>query len=146
MSLRQSGLHSTMIMCPGPVSHSTRISLRRCAGTRRAHQRRTRATSIAVPEAELAELRNRINAARWPERETVTDDSQGVPLAMIQEFARYRAADYDCRRCEAKLNALPQFITEIDGLDIHFIHVRSDYDEALPLISRTAGPARSSSR
>src|SRR5271169_4244775 len=89
---------------------------------------------VNVPEAELTDLRSRINAAKWPERETVTDDSQGVPLAMMQELARYWAADYDWRKCEAKLNALPQFITEIDGLDIHFIHVRSDHENALPLI------------
>jgi Epoxide hydrolase N terminus len=89
---------------------------------------------VNVPEAELTELRRRINAARWPERETVADDSQGVPLAMIQELARYWTADYDWRTCEAKLNALPQFITEIGGLDIHFIHVRSGHDQALPLI------------
>jgi pimeloyl-ACP methyl ester carboxylesterase len=89
---------------------------------------------VNVPEAELTELRRRINAAKWPERETVADDSQGVPLAMIQELARYWAADYDWRKCEAKLNALPQFMTEIDGLDIHFIHVRSDHENALPLI------------
>jgi pimeloyl-ACP methyl ester carboxylesterase len=89
---------------------------------------------VDVPEAELAELRRRINATRWPERETVTDDSQGVPLAMIQELARYWGADYDWRKCEAKLNALPQFVTEIDGLDIHFIHVRSKHENALPMI------------
>src|SRR5271169_6624842 len=89
---------------------------------------------VNVPEAELTDLRSRINAAKWPERETVTDDSQGVPLAMMQELARYWAADYDWRKCEAKLNALPQFMTEIDGLDIHFIHVRSDHENALPLI------------
>jgi pimeloyl-ACP methyl ester carboxylesterase len=82
---------------------------------------------VSVPEAELSDLRSRINAAKWPERETVTDDSQGVPLALMQELARYWAADYDWRKCEAKLNALPQFMTEIDGLDIHFIHVRSDH-------------------
>ncbi len=87
-----------------------------------------------VPETELEALRARIAATRWPDRETVADDSQGVPLAMIQELARYWAADYDWRRCEAKLNALPQFMTEIDGLDIHFIHVRSGHDDALPLI------------
>jgi hypothetical protein len=69
---------------------------------------------VNVPAAELAELRRRINAARWPEGETVTDDSQGVPLAMLQELARYWAADYDWRGCEAKLNALPHFMTEID--------------------------------
>src|ERR1700691_3975473 len=89
---------------------------------------------VNVPEAELADLRSRVNAAKWPERETVTDDSQGVPLAMMQELARYWAADYDWRRCEVKLNALPQLMTEIDGLDIHFIHVRSDHENALPLI------------
>src|SRR5580693_7086689 len=89
---------------------------------------------VNVPEAELTELRRRIITAKWPERETVTDDSQGVPLAMIQELARYWAADYDWRTCEAKLNALPQFMTEIDGLDIHFIHVRSEHENALPLI------------
>jgi len=89
---------------------------------------------VNVPEAELAELHKRINATRWPERETVTDDSQGVPLAMIHELARYWATDYDWRKCEAKLNALPQFMTEIDGLDIHFIHVRSKQENALPLI------------
>src|SRR6202167_4379380 len=89
---------------------------------------------VNVPEAELTELRRRINATRRRERETVTDDSQGVPLAMLQELARYWPADYDWRTCEAKLNALPHFMTEIDGLDIHFIHVRSDHENALPLI------------
>ena len=87
-----------------------------------------------VPEKELEPLRARIRAMRWPDPETVTDDSQGVPLAMIQELARYWATDYDWRRCEAKLNGLPHFITEIDGLDIHFIHIRSGHDHALPLI------------
>ena len=82
----------------------------------------------------LAELRRRINATKWPERETVTDASQGVQLATIQALARYWATDYDWRKCEARLNALPQFITEIDGLDIHFIHVRSKHENALPLI------------
>jgi pimeloyl-ACP methyl ester carboxylesterase len=85
-------------------------------------------------EAELADLRRRINATKWPERETVTDASQGVQLATIQALARYWATDYDWRKIEAKLNALPQFITEIDGLDIHFIHVRSNHKNALPLI------------
>ena len=87
-----------------------------------------------VPEAELTELRRRINATRWPEKETVADASQGVQLATIQKLARYWATDYDWRKCEAKLNALPHFITEIDGLDIHFIHVRSKHEDALPLI------------
>jgi pimeloyl-ACP methyl ester carboxylesterase len=89
---------------------------------------------VDVPEAELAELRRRIEATRWPEKETVTDASQGVQLATMQKLAHYWATDYDWRRCEAALNALPQFITEIDGLDIHFIHVRSKHEDALPLI------------
>jgi pimeloyl-ACP methyl ester carboxylesterase len=87
-----------------------------------------------VPDDELTELRRRIDATRWPERETVTDASQGVQLATIQALARYWATDYDWRKVEARLKALPQFITEIDGLDIHFIHVRSKHEGALPLI------------
>jgi pimeloyl-ACP methyl ester carboxylesterase len=87
-----------------------------------------------VPEEELTELRRRINATRWPERELVTDISQGVQLATIQKLARYWATDYDWRKVEAKLKALPHFITNIDGLDIHFIHVRSKHENALPLI------------
>ena len=89
---------------------------------------------VNVPEAELAELRRRINATNWPERETVADATQGVQLATMQNLARYWGTDYDWRKCEAKLNALPQFITEIDGLDIHFIHVRSKHERALPVI------------
>jgi pimeloyl-ACP methyl ester carboxylesterase len=89
---------------------------------------------VNVPEAELTELRRRINATRWPERELVTDVSQGVQLATMQKLASYWATDYDWRKVEAKLNALPQFITNIDGLDIHFIHVRSKHENALPLI------------
>ena len=89
---------------------------------------------VNVPEAELTDLRRRIKATRWPEKETVADTSQGVPLAPLQDLARYWATDYDWRKCEAKLNALPQFITEIDGLDIHFIHVRSKHKGALPVI------------
>jgi len=87
-----------------------------------------------VPEAELTDLRRRINATRWPERETVADASQGVQLATTQALARYWADEYDWRKCETKLIALPHFITEIDGLDIHFIHVRSKHENALPLI------------
>src|SRR5271165_7050453 len=89
---------------------------------------------INVPEAELVELRRRINATRWPTRELVNDQSQGVQLAMIQALARYWGTDYDWRKCEAKLNAIPQFTTEIDGQEIQFIHVRSKNDNALPLI------------
>ena len=89
---------------------------------------------VEVPETELLELRRRINATRWPERETVADASQGVQLATIQALARYWATEYDWRKCEARLQALPHFMTEIDGLDIHFIHVRSNHENALPLI------------
>src|ERR1700723_2161933 len=89
---------------------------------------------VEVPETELTELRKRINATKWPERETVTDASQGVQLTTVQALARYWATEYDWRKIEAKINALPQFITEIDGLDIHFIHVRSKHDNAMPLI------------
>ena len=89
---------------------------------------------VDVPQAELAEMRRRIAATKWPEREMVPDASQGVQLATMQKLARYWATEYDWRKCEAKLNALPQFITEIDGLDIHFIHVRSKHANALPVI------------
>ncbi|HEY4790677.1 MAG TPA: epoxide hydrolase, partial [Actinomycetes bacterium] len=89
---------------------------------------------VNVSEEELADLRRRLALARWPSKELVTDASQGVQLATLQELARYWAADYDWRRCEAKLNALPQFTTEIDGLDVHFLHVKSSHENALPLI------------
>jgi pimeloyl-ACP methyl ester carboxylesterase len=93
-----------------------------------------RSFSFTASEEALVDLRHRINATKWPERETVADASQGVQLAMMQTLARYWATEYDWRKAEAKLNALPQFITEIDGLDIHFLHVRSRHDGALPLI------------
>ena len=89
---------------------------------------------VDVPEEELDDLRRRIAATRWPSKELVDDPSQGVQLATLQELARYWATDYDWRRVEARLNALPQFMTEIDGVDIHFIHVRSPHEDALPLI------------
>ena len=89
---------------------------------------------VEFPEAELTELRRRVNATRWPERETVADASQGIQLATIQKLARYWGTEYNWRACEKRLNALPNFITEIDGLDIHFIHVRSKHENALPLI------------
>jgi pimeloyl-ACP methyl ester carboxylesterase len=95
---------------------------------------------IEVPEEQLAELRRRIEATRWPSRELVDDRSQGVQLATIQALARYWATDYDWRACEARLNALPQFTTEIDGVDIHFIHVRSPHEDALPLIMTHGWP------
>ena len=89
---------------------------------------------IDVPEEDLDDLRRRIGATRWPSKELVEDRSQGVQLATLQELARYWASDYDWRECEAKLNALPQFTTEIDGVDVHFIHVKSPHKNALPLI------------
>jgi pimeloyl-ACP methyl ester carboxylesterase len=89
---------------------------------------------IGFPEEDLADLRRRVNATRWPERETVTDDTQGVRLALMQDLANYWGTDYDWYRCEAELNQRPNFVTEIDGLDIHFIHVRSPHSGALPLI------------
>src|SRR5215207_6075059 len=95
---------------------------------------------VDVPDAALVDLRRRIVATRWPEKETVADATQGVQLATTQKLARYWATDYDWRRCEANLNALPQFITEIDALDIHFIHVRSEHDDALPLIVNHGWP------
>jgi pimeloyl-ACP methyl ester carboxylesterase len=95
---------------------------------------------VSVPEKQLTELRRRIRETQWPEKETVTDQSQGVPLATMQELARYWASDYDWRKVEAKLNALPQFVTTIDGLDIHFIHVKSKHPNALPLIINHGWP------
>src|ERR1700758_5033591 len=91
-------------------------------------------TVPTVPQKDLDDLRHRVAATRWPEKETVADDSQGVRLATIQKLASYWAKDYDWRKCEAKLKALPNFVTNIDGLDIHFIHVRSKNPNALPMI------------
>src|ERR1700754_965026 len=89
---------------------------------------------IHVPDADLADLRRRVESTRWPSRETVSDSSQGVQLATMKALASYWVKEYDWRKVETRLNALPQFITEIDGLDIHFIHVRSKEKNALPLI------------
>jgi pimeloyl-ACP methyl ester carboxylesterase len=99
-----------------------------------------RSFAVEIPEEELAELRRRISATRWPERETVEDESQGVQLETLQELVRYWGSEYDFGRLEARLNALPQFITEIDGLEIHFIHVRSQHEDALPLIVNHGWP------
>ena len=95
---------------------------------------RVRPFTIDIPEADLEDLRARIAATRWPEKEGVEDASQGVQLATMQAVARYWETEYDWRKCEAKLNSVPNFITEIDGLDIHFVHVRSKHEDALPLI------------
>ena len=89
---------------------------------------------VNVPEADLADLRKRIAATKWPEREQVADATQGVQLATMQKLAQYWANEHDWRKCEAKINAVPNFVTEIDGLDIHFIHVRSKHENALPMI------------
>ena len=109
-------------------------TMTRTSATQAADKTSIRPFQVNVPEAELAELRTRINSTRWPDRETVTDESQGVPLTTMQELARYWSTEYDWRKVEAKLNTLPQFVTEIDGLDIHFIHVRSKHENALPMI------------
>jgi pimeloyl-ACP methyl ester carboxylesterase len=97
--------------------------------------------SVNIPQADLEELRRRINATRWPDRETVLDSSQGAQLATMQKLARYWAADYDWRKVEARLNALPQFNTELEGVDIHFIHARSKHEDALPIIITPGWPA-----
>lgn len=112
----------------------TETSVTRKASEAAADKTAIRPFHVNVPEAELTELRRRISATKWPERETVTDQSQGVQLGTIQKLARYWATDYNWRKGEAKLKALPHFMTEIDGLDIHFIHVRSKHENALPLI------------
>jgi pimeloyl-ACP methyl ester carboxylesterase len=112
----------------------TQTAVAERASEQKADKNAIRPFQVDVPEDQLSELRRRIKATSWPERETVPDASQGVQLATMQALARYWAAEYDWRRIEAKLNALPQFLTEIDGLDIHFIHVRSRHENALPLI------------
>ncbi len=108
------------------MNHNVRQAALDTSGIRPFHFR--------APEAELTELRRRITATRWPERETVSDQSQGPQLETLQKLAHYWETEYDWRKVETRLNALPNFITEIDGLDIHFIHVRSKHENALPLI------------
>ena len=93
-----------------------------------------------IPDEQLAELRRRITATRWPSKELVDDRSQGVQSATLQALARYWAGEHDWRKAEAKLNALPQFTTEIDGVEIHFIHVKSEHENALPLIMTHGWP------
>src|SRR5690349_9712639 len=113
---------------------NTRTQPSTAQGIKTAHRNAIRPFHVNFPEAELTDLRRRVNATRWPERETVADATQGVQLATTQALAAYWAKEYDWRKVEARLNALPNFITEIDGLDIHFIHVRSKHENALPLI------------
>src|SRR5260370_19676403 len=95
---------------------------------------------VNVPEAELADLRQRLAQTRLPDKETVTDYSQGVPLKTVQQVLSYWQRDYDWRKVEARINAVPNFITEIDGLDIHFIHARSRHENALPIIVTHRSP------
>ena len=95
---------------------------------------------VDIPESQINDLHQRVAAVRWPTQELVTDRSQGVQLATLQELARYWTTDYDWRKCEARLNALPQFTTVIDGVGIHFIHVRSQHENALPLIMTHGWP------
>ena len=95
---------------------------------------------VDVPEQDLADLRRRIAATRWPDRETVNDPSQGIQLAKLQALVGHWGTAYDWRKAEAKLNALPQFVTNLDGLDIHFIHVRSKHPKALPVIMTHGWP------
>jgi pimeloyl-ACP methyl ester carboxylesterase len=105
-----------------------------------AHETAIRPFTIEFPDADLDDLRARVAATRWPDKELVGDDSQGVQLATMQALARYWEKEYDWRKCEARLNAVPNFITEIDGLDIHFIHVRSKHEDALPLLVNHGWP------
>src|SRR6478752_5510941 len=98
------------------------------------HEPEIRPFHVHVPDAEVADLNRRVKMTRWPDRQTVTDDTQGVQLATMQKLARYWATDYDWRKVEARINALPNFITNIDGLDIHFIQVKSKEPNALPMI------------
>ena len=108
--------------------------------TERSGETAIRPFHVDIPEEALKDLRRRIAATNWPERETVADQSQGIPLEMIQKLARHWETEYDWRNCESKLNALPQFITEIDDLEIHFVHVRSQHEDALPLIVNHGWP------
>ena len=108
-------------------------------------QTEIRPLHVDISEEQIDDLRRRIEATRWPSKELVDDRSQGVQLATVKELARYWVTDYDVGRLEERLNALPHFTTEIDGAEIHFIHAKSQHDDALPLIRPTAGPARSSS-
>ena len=126
-------------MQPLEPTTTARANVRRAPGVPAAKSDAATPTALRpfrvnVPEQELTELRRRILATRFPEKETVADFSQGVPLATIEKLAKYWATDYDWRKAEARLNAVPNFITEIDGLDIHFIHVQSKHENALPVI------------
>jgi hypothetical protein len=119
----------TLAFSPGLISLSNAQS-----NTPQTGKDSIRPFKVKVPEKDLVELRRRIAMTRWPDKETVADQSQGVQLAKLEDLVRYWGTDYDWRKAEARLNALPQFTTNIDGVDIHFIHVRSRHPNALPLI------------
>ncbi len=126
--------HTRRSVLAGSAAATVAASLRPTQAAAAAESAPIRPFKVSVPEDALVDLRRRIAATRWPERETVADASQGLQLATMQALARYWESEHDWRKCEAKLNALPQFMTEIDGLDIHFIHVRSREPNAMPLI------------
>ena len=131
---------SVTALCVGLFALTSPTQAQVHAAPQAAEDRSIRPFTIQVPQAELDELRRRIGATRWSDRETVTDRSQGVQLEKLQALVRYWGTDYDWRKAEAKLNALPQFVTTIDGIDIHFIHVRSRHPNALPLIMTHGWP------
>jgi hypothetical protein len=121
-------------MCYDLAERTLKVERRATSGGSGDHRDHHPPFHVDVPEEDLVELRRPIEATRWPSKELVEDRSQGVQLATMQQLARYWTTDYDWRKVEAKLNTLPQFTTEIDGLEIHFIHVRSQHENALPLI------------
>jgi hypothetical protein len=135
--------HAETTPAPGDVGASVTAA---AATAPTADEKAIRPFRFHATDEALADLRRRIAATQWPEQETMTDSSQGVPLATMRRLARYWASDDDWRKAEAKLNALPQFVTNIDGLDIHFIHVRSPHNNALPMIITHGWPAPCSSR
>src|SRR3954463_3201368 len=127
-----SAIGMLLVQSSSKPAHAERIDPPSARAT--AEDKSIRPFRVNISEEALVDLRRRILATQWPEKETVTDASQGVQLATMQKLASYWASDYDWHKVEAKLNALPQFVTDIDGLDIHFIHVRSKNPHALPLI------------
>src|SRR5262245_38738395 len=135
VALAPAGAQSRALQKENTMASSTQTS-----GAAVADRDAIRPFRVNIPDAALAELRRRILATQWPEKETVTDDSQGVPLATMKELAAYWATDYDWRKVEARLNSYPQFVTNIDGLDIHFIHVRSKNPKALPVVINHGWP------
>lgn len=133
-ALLLSGVAAAALAAFRPVTAATRSDAAQAAGAQAAAADAIRPFRVNVPQAALTDLRRRLAATRWPDAETVSDRSHGVQLTKLQPLVRYWQTGYDWRKAEAKLNALPQFLTNIDGLDIHFIHVRSRHPNALPLI------------